>query len=147
MPTFVLYGYKARGSAVSFKLGVAGLQKTISGHNRDFNEARRIICAERRRGDGRLVRDVISEKKEWQFSFRSLPHSDAQTVDNGMGVTSLKSMMTLSLTSVLRLTIPTEDGSEINYDVMFEAQSWKEKIVSRNDGNWKSDVSFTLVEV
>ena len=132
---------------MSFKLGATGEQKTISGHNREFSEGRRILCAERRRGDGSLVRDVIAEKKEWQFSFRALPHSDAQTVDSGMGVQSLKDMLTLSLVSILVLTIPTEGGSEVNYNVMFDSQSWKEKIVSRYTGNWKSDVSFTLLEV
>ncbi|MFC1999138.1 hypothetical protein ACFLXE_00080 [Chloroflexota bacterium] len=142
-----IYGVRARGGANCYKLGVSGSEKILSMHNRDIKEKPIILCAQKRVGDGSLVRDVIDEKRSWDISFRSLPERDEMTVDGGMGAKSLRTLITTSLTNVLVFQRPTEDGLLTSYSVMIDPGSFEERVASRRGTNWKYDVKVSLVEI
>jgi hypothetical protein len=141
------YGIRARGSGKCYKVGLSGSEKNISMHNRSITERVVLLCSETRIASGSLVRDVIDEKREWEFSFRALPNRDENTVDGGMGVQSWRDLVYAAMSNTLVLKKPTEEGTELAYTVMIKPDSYEEAVRSRRGNNWLSDIKISLVEV
>lgn len=119
----------------------------LSAHNRSVTMRSAILCNETELSDGGLARRRIAVARSWDLEFKRLPHTSENTVDGGMGVEALRTLVETVTVSSLYLTTPLEDGTYEVFPVLFRPQSYSETLVSRRAAsNWKSDVGFTLDE-
>lgn len=123
-----------------YYLGIAGNEQKLNPISLTVNAQRQRQAKEARLASGVMVRDTVTVKRIFSFSWMKLP---GITDEDGLGRDALKSLFEAGGT--LSLRIPLENGSEETVSVLFD-NVFDEHLVRRVPVYFW-DVSFGLVEV
>ena len=95
--------------------------------------------------DGSETQYYVGVKNIFDITFNMLPAADASTEDLKAGRNTLKALYDLH--AFTTLTLYSETGATITYNVRFT--SWSEEALRpwAGDTDWRSNISFSLKEV
>ena len=129
-----------------YYLGPTGQEQKMSRVGLTVTPGEAIIGNEQRLPgvSAKLVRDVIARKRTWSLKYENLPGQEADTLDNGMGRDSLRSLYETG--GELVFMTASESGIYESYTVLFAMGSFKDPR-TQVEPFWRFSVEFELVEV
>ena len=127
--------------AEEYYLGELGSELKLSSVDRTVVEVPLPIKKEVRLASGKMVRDVVTTKRVFNFSYKLLPGKDADVADSGAGKNSIRELYNDGGTYNLR--VPLDVGGYDDVTVYFG--DWKEERV-RTIPHYLWNLSFSAVE-
>jgi hypothetical protein len=121
-------------AANDIKLGTGGDQITLSPFGRTFSESQKIIAREERTASGRMVRDVVTTKREFKIGYDMIHDDDLADIAEFYDAQE-----------EIALAITRPDTSEDTYTALMQPFD-KERVKSIGCQYW-GGVEIVLVEV
>lgn len=128
----------------NYLLGTLGSESKLS--NNDANLQRGYIdgVIDTRLPNGNLVRYKLYKMRTWDFTYSWLYGEKKYIYDGGM---SRNDLLALYEADIEQSFLEVNDqGAQTSYTVRFEANSWSEELLFRNNDKWAWKVAFKLVQ-